>query len=106
MDKKFLQKAYQLVEDHLDDANYSIEQFMNDLAMSRVQLYRKLKGLLDLSAIEFIRSIRLSHAARMIKEKTGNITQIAYAVGFNNPSYFAECFKKQFGITPSEYAKG
>ncbi len=106
MDKKFLQKAYELVEQHLDDADYSVEQFMDEIAMSKVQLYRKLKGLLNLSAVEFIRSIRLSHAARMIREKADNIAQIAYAVGFNNPSYFAECFKKQFGQSPSEYGKG
>jgi signal transduction histidine kinase/DNA-binding response OmpR family regulator len=105
VDEKFLRKAYQVVENHLDEADFNVDQFVDDMAMGQMQLYRKLKALLNLSALEFIRSIRLSHAARMIENKTGNIAQIAYAVGFNNPSYFAECFKKQFGLSPSEYAK-
>jgi AraC-like DNA-binding protein len=75
------------------------------MAVSNMQLYRKLKALVDQSANDFIRSIRLSHAARMIRQKKDNITQIAYAVGFNNPSYFADCFKKQFGVSPSKYPK-
>jgi len=105
MDEQFLQEGFKIVEKHLDDTEYNVEQFLADMAMSKVQLYRKLKGLLNISAIEFIRSIRLGHAARMIEEKSDNIAQIAYAVGFNNPSYFAECFKKQFGVSPSEFSK-
>ncbi len=105
VDEKFLQKAYQIVEQRIDDPELSVETFMQDLAMSHMQLYRKLKALLDISANEFIRSVRLNHAARMIERKSGNIAQVSYAVGFNNPSYFAECFKKQFGMTPSEFAK-
>jgi signal transduction histidine kinase/ligand-binding sensor domain-containing protein/DNA-binding response OmpR family regulator len=102
-DQKFLKKAIGIVEKHLDDYEFSVEHLVRSMAVSQMQLYRKLKALVNLSANEFIRSIRLSHAAKLIKQKSGNIAQIAYAVGFNNPSYFAECFKKQFGVLPSEY---
>ena len=104
-DQIFLKKAVGVVEEHLDDFDFSVEHFVRSMAVSQMQLYRKLKALVNLSANEFIRTIRLSHAARMIKQKSGNITQIALAVGFNNPSYFAECFAKQFGVLPSEYSK-
>ena len=56
-------------------------------------------------ADDLIRNIRLEKAAEMLRSKSDNITQIAFAVGFNNPSWFAECFKKQFGVLPSEYFK-
>jgi len=105
LDEKFLQKAYQLIEQRIDDPDLSVDQFVQEMAMSQVHLYRKLKALLGLSATEFIRAIRMNHAARMIERKSGNIAQICFAVGFNNPSYFAECFKKQFGVTPSGFAK-
>jgi AraC-like DNA-binding protein len=103
MDEKFLQKAFGIVEEHLDDSEFTVEQFVQLMAMSQMQLYRKLKALAGLSANEFIRTTRLNHAAQMIKKKSGNIAEICYAVGFNNPSWFAECFKKQFGVSPSEY---
>jgi len=104
MDQKFLKRAVDTVEEHLDDFEFSVDQFTNEMAVSQMQLYRKLKALVNLSANEFIRSIRLSHSAQLIKQKSDNIAQISYAVGFNNPSYFAECFKKQFGVSPSEYS--
>jgi DNA-binding response OmpR family regulator len=105
MDQKFLAKAISIIEGHLDDFEFSVEQFAQEMALSQMQLYRKLKALVNQSANEFIRSFRLNHAALLIREKSGNIAQVSYAVGFNNPSYFAECFKKQFGLTPSEYIK-
>jgi AraC-like DNA-binding protein len=72
--------------------------------MSRMQLHRKLKALTDHSPGEFIRVIRLRRAAALLKEKAGNIAEVAYDVGFTNPSYFSECFKKLYGKLPSEYA--
>ena len=68
-----------------------------------MQLHRKLRALVNQSAGELIRTIRLNKAAVLLKEKTGNIAEIAYDVGFTNPSYFSECFRKQFGMLPSEY---
>nr|NQU91732.1 response regulator [Bacteroidota bacterium] len=103
MDQKFLEKAIQVVERYISDAEFSVELFGKEMAMSRVQLHRKLTALVEQPAGEFIRTIRLNKAAILLKEKSGNIAEIAYGVGFNNPSYFSECFRKQFGKLPSEY---
>jgi len=105
MDRQFLKKAMKIIEIHLDDSDFSVEEFASQMAMSRVQLHRKMKAIADLSAGDFIRSFRLKEAAVMLASKSGNVTEIAYAVGFNNPSWFAECFKKQFGVLPSEFGK-
>jgi len=86
------------------DSGFSAEMFAGELGMSRSQLHRKLKALTDQSATEFIRSYRLIMARQMIDKQFGNLAEIAYEVGFNDPSYFAKCFKKQFGLLPIEYA--
>jgi signal transduction histidine kinase/DNA-binding NarL/FixJ family response regulator len=104
MDKKFMKKSVEVVEENLLDADFNVEQLGQEMNMSRMQLHRKLRALVDQSAGEFIRTIRLNRAAILLKEKTANIAEIAYDVGFNNPSYFSECFRKQFGKLPSEYS--
>jgi len=72
--------------------------------LSRTQLFRKIKALTGLSPNDFIKDIRLKRAAEMIRQKVDIITQIGYAVGFNDQSYFTKCFKKQFGVTPTEFS--
>jgi len=64
-----------------------------------------MKAHTDQSTGEFIRSYRLKYARQLIDKEFGNMAQMAYECGFNNPSYFAECFRKQFGVNPKEYAK-
>jgi transcriptional regulator GlxA family with amidase domain len=105
MDQTFLKKAVEVVEKFISDDKFTVEIFGKNMAMSRVQLHRKLTALVEQSASEFIRTIRLNRAAILLKEKSGNIAEIAYDVGFNNPSYFSECFRKQFGKLPSEYIR-
>jgi AraC-like DNA-binding protein len=103
MDDRFLQKVRGIVEDHIPDSEFTVEAFSEAMHVSRVQLHRKLKALIDLSAGDYIRTLRLNKAADMLSHHTATITEIAYEVGFNNPSYFSECFKKQFGLTPTEF---
>ncbi len=102
-DDKFLRKASHFIEQNLADSDLNVERFAQQMAMSQSQLYRKLKALTDLSPNEMIRSVRLQRAANLLLHHSGNIAEIAYEVGFNNPSYFSECFQKQFGKLPSEY---
>jgi len=102
-DDKFLQKASDFIELNLSDSGLNVERFAQHMAMSQSQLYRKLKALTDLSPNEMIRSVRLQRAAKLLLHHRGNIAEIAYEVGFSNPSYFSECFQKQFGKLPSEY---
>lgn len=104
IDEKFLCKVLEVVENHLSEEEFSIENFGEGVGMSRVQLHRKLKALTGKSASLYLRSVRLVKAKEMIKEKRGNISEIAYSVGFSSPAYFSACFKEEFGYPPSEIA--
>jgi signal transduction histidine kinase/DNA-binding response OmpR family regulator/ligand-binding sensor domain-containing protein len=105
MDREFIVKAVEVIRDQMGNSEFSVEDFSNNIAMSRVQLHRKLKGLLNLSPSDLIRNIRLKKAAELIKKGSGNVTEIAYEVGFSNLSYFAKCFKEEYGFLPSDYRK-
>lgn len=102
-DEIFLNRAIKIIDEHREDSSFNAERFSHEIGLSRSQLHRKLKALTDQSANVFIRSYRLNYARLLIDKKYGNVAEISYAVGFNNPSYFAECFKKQFGMLPSDY---
>ena len=102
-DEKFLTRVLEIVEKNVSNENFSAEDFAESVGMSKTHLNRKLNALTDASANEFIRTYRLKKAARLLSGKSGNISEIAYEVGFSNPSYFAESFKKLFGYSPSEY---
>lgn len=102
-DEKFLKKAQDLVESNISNPDYGVESFSSDMALSRVQLHRKLRALVDQSITEFIRTIRLNYAIKLLKNKAGTISEIAYDAGFNNPTYFTISFKKKYGISPSDY---
>jgi len=102
-DEKFLTRVLEIVEKNVSNENFTAEDFAENVGMSKTLLNRKLNALTDASANEFIRTYRLKKAARLLSGRSGNISEIAYEVGFNNPSYFAESFKKLFGYSPSEY---
>jgi len=103
-DERFLQKVMNILKKNAAEPEFGADRFAKEMALSRAQLHRKLKALTDQSAREFIRSYRLNHARQLLEGHFGNVAEIAFEAGFSNPSYFAECFKKQFGILPSEYA--
>ena len=104
-DKMFIDKAINIIESRLDDTSLSIEELANKIGMSRSQLYRKFYALLGEKPNDFIRKQRLKRGADLIRQDFGNIAQIAFEVGFNDPGYFSKCFKNLFGITPLEYEK-
>lgn len=104
MDERFLKKIMDVVENHIADTSFGVELFAREVAMSQVQLYRKLTALTAHSPNDFIRHIRLQRAAELLKKKAGNVTEVAYQVGFNNLSYFSKCFRETFGVSPKEYA--
>ena len=104
LEKEFMARATSLVEHHLSDSQYGVEQLAADLCMERTGLYKKLTAIIQQSPVSFIRSIRLSHAAAMIAKKEYSISDIAEQTGFGSVSYFSKCFQKEFGCKPSEYA--
>jgi signal transduction histidine kinase/ligand-binding sensor domain-containing protein/DNA-binding response OmpR family regulator len=103
INQQFLDKAKNIVNQNMDESDFSVEDFAKEIGMSRVQLHRKLRALIDQSSSEFIRSQRLEHAAVLLLQGKGNISEIAYDTGFNSPTYFTSSFSKQFGMSPSEY---
>jgi signal transduction histidine kinase/AraC-like DNA-binding protein len=102
-DEKFLQRTMQIAEAHLGDSSFGAEAFSHEIGMSRMQLHRKLTALTGQSTTDFLRNMRLKRAVKLLEGHTGNITEIAYEVGFNNLSYFAKCFREQYGLSPNEY---
>ena len=103
IDQQFLNRALAAVEKNLDNAGYDIEAFASDVCMSRSTLYRKLMSLTGQKPSEFIRTIRLKHAARLLKEGKLSISEISDMCGFSSTSYFYRCFKKQYGVQPGNY---
>lgn len=103
VDEVFLKQAIAKVEAKLSDELFDFDQFAMDMATSKSTLHRKLKSLTGLSPGEFIRNVRLKHSVQMLTNNTGNISEIAFAVGFNDPKYFSRCFKAEYGMTPKEF---
>jgi DNA-binding response OmpR family regulator len=104
-DEKFLNRTMEIIEKNLGDCDFEVTLLADEMGMSRMQLFRKLKALTNQTPSEFVRTIRLKRAARLMKKNFGNIAEITYEVGFNNLSYFAKCFKELYGMLPSEYVK-
>lgn len=102
MEQQFLQKLTDLMEGNHRDVEYSVDRLSKDIGLSRSQLHRKLSALTNESASKFIRTYRLKKAMILLKAKSGNISEIAYDVGFNSASYFNKCFLEQFGKRPGE----
>jgi AraC-like DNA-binding protein len=105
LDEQFLTKALQIIENHLTESEFSVDDFCIAIGISKTHVYRKLKALTNQSFTEFLRTIRLKRAASLLSIKTGNLTEIAYQTGFTNLSYFSRSFKEQFGVAPSEYSQ-
>ena len=104
-DERFLQKAITVIEDNIDDPDLDIEKFASEIGVSRMQLYRKLNALTEMTVKEFVRSIRLKRAAQLLVQKKLNISEVAYAVGFRDLSHFRKCFRQEFGMNASEYVE-
>lgn len=101
-EEEFLEKLQKILDTRIVNPEFSADVFSKEMLMSRMQLHRKLKAITGQTTSEFLRSQRLAIALQFLKQKV-SISEIAYAVGFNDPSYFAKCFKEEFGCAPSEY---
>ncbi|KJD33596.1 histidine kinase [Tamlana nanhaiensis] len=104
-ESEFLKRLKQVVDECLTEPDFTAEAFANQMQMSRTQLHRKLKAVVGLSASEFIRNQRLQLAVNILKKHPDvSVSEIAYQVGFNTPSYFIKCFKAVYKCTPNEFS--
>ncbi len=101
-DRVFMQQVLDVTEKHLSDEHFSVEQLGSEVNMSTSQINRKLKALINQSAQQFIRSVRMQRAMELLKNNTATVSEIAYEVGFKDPGYFSKVFKAHFGQQPSE----
>jgi AraC-like DNA-binding protein len=102
MDRDFLVKANELVSEKMGEAEFNAEAFQKEMGMSKTHFYRKVQELTHQSPGQYIRTMRLAKARQLLEAGEGNVSEIAYEVGFNNLSYFSRCFRNEFGILPSE----
>tara|TARA_R110002074_G_scaffold401877_1_gene602015 strand:- start:8007 stop:9338 length:1332 start_codon:yes stop_codon:yes gene_type:complete len=99
----FLNKLKIILDEEITQTSFNSEQFATAMLLSRTQLHRKLKAIFNMSASEFIRSQRLKLSLTLLKESDATVSEIAYQVGFNTPSYFIKCFKEVYHCTPQEF---
>jgi DNA-binding response OmpR family regulator len=102
LEEKFIRKVVSIIEKNMGEPTFSVEVLAREAAMSNIQLYRKLKALTGSTPNDLIRNMRLERAGSLLRQRGGNVAEIAYQVGFNNLSYFAKCFREKFGLTPRE----
>ncbi len=102
-DEQFLQRAINIIQNNIENENINIEWYSRQVGLSHSQLHRKLHALTGMSTSAFIRSVRLKRAVQLLEAKSGTIAEIAFATGFGTVDYFRKCFKKQFGVAPSNF---
>jgi len=105
MDQVFLEKVKTVIEEHIGDANFGVEWLAHEVALSPRQLQRKLRTAIGLSAGNLIRVMRMQRAAQLLEKRAGNVSEIAYKVGFHDPVYFSRIFRQMYDASPTEYAK-
>ena len=101
-DARFLEKLRGLVQEQMGESSLSVETLAEQMGVSRVQLYRKVKTLTGRTPVDIIRLSRLNRSKVLLETTDKNVSEVAYEVGFTAPSYFTKCFKDEFGISPSD----
>ena len=99
-DQTFVTRLREVIRDNIGDSDFSVERIGEEIGLSRVQLYRKVKALTGQTPVELLRKARLERSRRLIEKTEKSVSEIAYEVGFTSPSYFNKCFKDEFGISP------
>ena len=99
-DQTFVTRLREVIRDNMGDSDFSVERIGEEIGLSRVQLYRKVKALTGQTPVELLRKARLERSRRLIEKMEKSVSEIAYEVGFTSPSYFNKCFKDEFGISP------
>ncbi len=106
VDEQFIQRTIKIVEANMSNPEFSVQKLAAEMCVSRSLLHKKLTAIVDFSANDFITSMRLKKSAILLQQGNFNISEIAFEVGFNDPKYFSRCFRKHFGMSPTEYING
>lgn len=106
LEREFLAKIKKLTLEGMEKSQFGAEDLAAAMGMSRPHLYRKIKALTDQSISQYTRSIRLFHSKSLLKDGRYNVSEVAYSTGFSSSTYFSQCFKEEFGLSPSDYQKG
>ena len=101
-DKTFAVQLRKIIQDNLSDNEFNVERIGDEIGLSRVQLYRKVKALTGYSPVEMLRKARLTRARHLLQTTERTVSEVAYAVGFSTPSYFSKCYKDEFGESPKK----
>lgn len=101
-DKTFAVQLRKIIQDNLSDNEFNVERIGDEIGLSRVQLYRKVKALTGYSPVEMLRKARLTRARHLLQTTERTVSEVAYAVGFSTPSYFSKCYKDEFGENPKK----
>lgn len=104
-DKEFTDKLTRIVEEQLDNPDFTVDDFASMMALGRTIFYRKVKGVTGYAPKEYLRVMRMKKAAELLLKTDATVAEVAYQVGINDPFYFSKCFKTQFGVSPSTYQK-
>jgi signal transduction histidine kinase/DNA-binding response OmpR family regulator len=106
LDQQFIERAYQIIERHLVEPEFTVEQFAREMMVSKSLLFKKIKAITGNSIIDFVNLYKLRKAtARMASGTQQNISEVAFEAGFNDPKYFSRLFRKVYGVPPSEYVR-
>ena len=100
----FIRDLQLLIQENHHDPHFGIHKICKSLQMSRAQVYRKVKALTGVTVNCYIRKFRLRKAFQLLKDQTLNVSEVAYEVGFKDPSYFSRTFRNEFGVSPTEHA--
>ena len=104
-DQKFSVKLNEVLNEHMTDTDFSVNDFAGIMGLGRTVFYKKVRGVTGYSPYEYLRVMRMKKAAEMLLTEDLTIAEVAYSVGINDPFYFSKCFKNQFGVSPSAYRK-
>jgi len=102
-DEEFIKKIKVVIEKNIDDSNFLIDDLAATMAMSRTVFFKKIKSLTGLAPIDFIRDIKIKHAAGLLETQQYTVKEVSYMIGISDTKYFTQCFKKVYNMTPSEY---
>ena len=101
-DRQFLKQLQAIIQKNLSDSEFGVEDMGQQIGLSRVQLYRKVKAMTGSSVVDLLRKARLAKARRLLETRSMSVSEVAYDVGFSAPSYFTKCFKEEYGMLPGD----